>query len=358
MKIIHINLAKTWRGGERQVALLFKGLQNQGIDQLLICSKNSALANYAQEQDWNFLAIPRSPFFLLAQARTITRLSKKGYNIIHCHESKAHTLGILAKTIWNSNQKLIVHRRVIFPIKKKITTAVKYSEKHLEKIICISRAVEESVKKSIAFNKIVVVPSLIEINSKTLTTSVLREPFRIKSEFIVGYIAALTKEKDHYTFLDTAKEILETKELNVHFVIIGEGELKNELKAYSEKLGITKNLSFTGFIKDIQAAINEVDLLLFTSTSEGLGTTILDFFVAKKPVVATRSGGAEELIINGETGYLCDCGNSKDLKEKVLLILKNPEKKQEIVNKAYKFVQNFNIEKGSLKTLEVYKSVE
>jgi glycosyltransferase involved in cell wall biosynthesis len=356
MKVIHINLASTWRGGERQVALLFKGLNQLGVDQLLVCLKNSALEELAKKEAWNYLAISKNPIHLFTQAKILKNLEKQGYQIIHCHESRAHTLGILTRLLWKSRQRLIIHRRVIFPIKNKISTPIKYSEKHISKIICISKAVEKSVKQSIGFKNTVFIPSMISFDKPQTYLSVLRRDFSITARFIIGYIAALTKEKDHITFLETAKKILES-ETNIHFVIIGDGPLKDNLLAYSKSLGISKHITFTGFIKDIPSAIQEIDLLLFTSVFEGLGSTVLDFFVAKKPVVATRSGGVEELIIDGETGYLCAVGDSEALKEKVMFLLGNPDKTQQIVNKAFKFALNFSVPTISSKTLEIYKNV-
>jgi len=357
VKIVHINLAKTWRGGERQVFLLMRGLQEEKIDQVLICRKGSALENEANKAGLTTHAFPKRPFSSLFQASILKKLEAKGFDIVHCHESEAQTLGILGKVLWKTNQKLIVHRRVIFPIKNKPTTAFKYSEKNILRMICISKAVEESVKNSIGFKNTVVVPSMIELKHSSKPENDFRRKWNIKSEYLIGYIAALTAEKDHITFLKTAEKIINSSDLDVHFVIVGEGQLKEKLLKYAEELGISDKVTFTGFVPNAQEIIPEIDVLLFTSIAEGLGTTILDFFVAKKPVVATKSGGAEELVLNGETGYLCNARDYHTLAEKVIFLLKNRTKTEEIVDKALKFAGNFSISSVTSKTIEVYKSV-
>ncbi len=224
-------------------------------------------------------------------------------------------------------------------------------------MICISGAVEKSVRQSIGFKNTIVIPSMIDLENRPEPGNGIRKKWDIRSKFLVGYIAALTAEKDHFTFLDTAKNILDSADLDIHFVVAGEGRLKTELLEYSRQLGISEKVTFTGFIKNVQGIIPEIDVLLFTSISEGLGTTILDFFVAKKPVVATKSGGAEELISNGETGFLCEAGDHQKLAKNVILLLKNPKLKAEIVEKAYKFATNFSIPSITSKTIEVYKSL-
>ncbi|MDT0688472.1 glycosyltransferase [Salegentibacter sp. F188] len=357
MKIIHVNLAKTWRGGERQVALLMQGLHEQGIQQVLVCRKGSALEEEAKKNNITCYSFNTLPFLPLFQSRVFRKLEKKGYKIIHCHESRAHTFGILGKIFWSKDQKLILHRRVIFPILKKPTTGIKYSEKYIDKIICISRAVETTVKESIGFQNTIVIPSMINLDSEEIQKYELREKWKIKTRFVIGYIAALTEEKDHITFLRTAKQLLEQHRKDIHFVIIGEGPLKEDLIQFARKSGILKYVTFTGFVKNISGAIQEIDLLLFTSVAEGLGSTILDFFVAGKPVVATKNGGSEELITNGRTGYLCDVGDFETLAERVNFLLENPKKKEEIIKEARSFSRQFGISSVTSKIVEVYKEV-
>lgn len=357
MKVIHVNLARTWRGGERQVFLLMEGLQKEKIEQVLICRKGSALEKEVAQKGYRFYSLSNKPFSILHQARIFRKFEKEGFDIIHCHESKGHTLGIIGKVFWKTNQKLILHRRVIFPIKRKITTDFKYSEKHISKIICISKAVEKSVKNSIGFKRTVVVPSMISLNPPLEKSGEFKKEWKINEKLVIGYIAALTEEKDHYTFLNTAKFILNSQFFDVHFVIIGEGYLKENLIDYTNQIGIGNKVTFTGFIKDIPGIIQEIDALLFTSIAEGLGTTILDFFAAKRPVVATKSGGAEELVTDGITGFLCNAGDIETLAEKVSFLLKNTKKTEEIVNNASKFVEAFSIASVTSKTIEVYRSV-
>lgn len=357
LKIIHINFAKTWRGGERQVFLLMRGLREQQVEQVILCRKGSALEKASAKEGFPYHSLSKLPFLNIFQARILKKLQAKGFNIVHCHESQAHTFGVIGKIFWKTSQKLIIHRRVIFPIKNKPTTAIKYSEKHIDKMICISGAVKESVKESIGFKNTVIIPSMVEIKNQPERGNGFRQKWNIKSRFLVGYIAALTAEKDHITFLNTAQQILGSTNLDIHFAVIGEGRLKAQLVEYAQKLGISQNVTFTGFVKDVQGVIWEIDVLLFTSIAEGLGTTILDFFVAKKPVVATKSGGAEELIFNGETGYICEPGDSPALAEKVKFLLKHPEKTEEIIEKAYSFAGNFSISSVTSKTIAVYKSI-
>ncbi|WP_016776279.1 glycosyltransferase [Anaerophaga thermohalophila] len=178
---IHINFSKTWRGGERQVVLLFHELKKLGICQKLICRKNSALHYYFREHGYAYVAFsPLSSFFIAPLYIVYLRFKKPV--IVHCHESKAQTIAVIAKLLSLKEIKIVLHRRVLFPIKKKITTPVKFSRKLINKMICISHVVEKAVQESIDFPSTVVIPSCVSFNSIEKTNLNIRKKYNISPE--------------------------------------------------------------------------------------------------------------------------------------------------------------------------------
>jgi glycosyltransferase involved in cell wall biosynthesis len=132
---------------------------------------------------------------------------------------------------------------------------------------------------------------------------------------------------------------------------------EKELKLYAKKIGLDNKVTFTGFIKDAKKIISEIDILLFTSVEEGLGTTILDFFLAKKPVVCVKNGGSEDIVINDITGFICEKRDSEGLAKKILYLLQNQKIANNIVNNAYKIVkEKFSKEVVTEKIIECYKN--
>jgi len=356
--IVHINFAKTWRGGERQVVLLYHELHKMGFNQKLFCQKGSALHKYSIEHDFEYIAfLPIVSYLVVPLYICFFRL--KNPLIIHCHESKAQTLGILGKYFSIKNIPLVVHRRVVFPIKQKITTPIKYNQRVVDKIICISRAVEKVVKESIGFKSTVVVPSSVPLDSFSKTDQDIRKKFNIGTEKkIVTYIAALTFEKDHHTFFKAAREIVKTKS-DVHFLIIGDGPLRNDLENEVGFLGLAEFVTFTGFLSQPEEIIPQLDLLLFTSRYEGLGSTILDFFVHKKPVVSVSNAGAKEIVENGKTGLLSPIGDFKSLARNVNQLFNDPKMTRSLTNAAYDYVlKSHSPLNVALKTIDVYRSMQ
>ena len=355
VSVIHINLARSWRGGERQVVLLMDNLKSKGVNQLLICVRNSVLHSYCRQNNLPFKSFSNLGLFLYVPFLLAVWHLKKRYAIVHCHESRGHTLAFLSRFIFRSSIKTVIHRRVLFPIKQKRITLLKYSPQYADEIICISRAVEQVVKKSIPDSRTTVIPSGVPFDLEISSGFNLKEKFGVSPEKkIVAYVAALSFEKDHYTFLDSAKLVLRDLD-NVHFMIIGDGLLYDDILAYSSRLGIRDKVTFTGFVSNVNQMIDQLDLLLFTSKSEGLGSTILDFFFHRRPVVSAKNGGAEELILDGRTGFLCDIGDAACFSAKVVKLLKNEKEAQIMTQNAYLFAkENFTVEIVAQRIFDLY----
>lgn len=351
MRIIHINTQRNWRGGERQLSWLYEGIQKKGIDQIIICRKKSKLEAYSIEKNLEFQSYSIQIYSLFYIAFKLLKFIKSDDTILHCHDSKSHTIALILKLFYGSKVKVVVHRKVNFPIKGFFSKNIKYSEKYINAIFCVSKSVENTVAKSTGFKNTIVIFDMI----KHFEIPAIQSNSEI--DFKIGYIAALTPEKDHFTFLNTAKNIVEIYP-NIQFIIAGEGRLKTKLVDYTKEIGITDQVKFVGFIKNIPALISEIDLLLFTSTSEGLGSTILDFFIAKKPVVTVKNGGAEELVINNETGFICELKDDVNLAKHCVELIKNPELRLKITENAFEFVnKNFSVNTIIEQTLSAYEKI-
>ena len=176
-----------------------------------------------------------------------------------------------------------------------------------------------------------------------------------ESEYIIANTAALSEEKDYFTFIDTAKKSIENG-LDALFLIVGKGNLELEIKSYIESQQMNKHIHMLGFIHDMNDILSHIDLLLVTSKQEGLGSSILDAFSKKIPVVATKVGGIPELVLHEETGMLADIGDAETLAEHVENLLTNPTLTTSIKATALKFLEeHFLIEKMQSETLKVYK---
>jgi glycosyltransferase involved in cell wall biosynthesis len=145
-------------------------------------------------------------------------------------------------------------------------------------------------------------------------------------EKIVGIVANLRAAKG-YEYFVRAAAIITQNIPKVRFLIIGEGdnEVMDRIIKESKALGLTDQLIFLGFREDVPELLSIMDVFVLSSISEGLSIATIEAMAAGVPVVVTKSGGPQEVVIEGVTGFLVPSEDEKSLAEKVVLLLKNKE---------------------------------
>lgn len=108
------------------------------------------------------------------------------------------------------------------------------------------------------------------------------------------------------------------------------------LRALSEKLGVTHRIKFLGWLKeeDLIRLYRTCSLLVLPSEQEGLGIVLLEAMACGTPVVATRCGGPEDVVKDGETGYLVSAGSTEELSRAILKVLGNKELREKMGHQA------------------------
>ena len=167
---------------------------------------------------------------------------------------------------------------------------------------------------------------------------VLHQRFAIPSgRRVVGTIANLKGIKRLDLFLRVAERVVKRMHAVV-FVIIGSGN-EERLKYFARLLRIRNSVVFAGKQVDVHRLLPGFDVFVSTSNSEGLGMVHLEAMAAGKPVVSTCSGGPEETVVHGETGYLTPVGEVEPIAEAVIYLLKNPQRAREMGIKGRRRVQ-------------------
>ncbi|MFH1931646.1 MAG: glycosyltransferase [Pseudomonadota bacterium] len=114
---------------------------------------------------------------------------------------------------------------------------------------------------------------------------------------LVGIIGRLAPIKNHKMFFDAAKKFIEhNKNTPVVFAIIGDGEMREKLEAYCQKQGLTGQVIFYGWEKNVASVYADLDILALTSLSEGTPVSIIEAMASSVPVIATDAGGVIELL--------------------------------------------------------------
>jgi glycosyltransferase involved in cell wall biosynthesis len=101
----------------------------------------------------------------------------------------------------------------------------------------------------------------------------------------------------------------------------------------------------------------DIDLFLFTSKTEGLGTTVLDALASGTPVVATKAGGVPEILSKNKAGVLCEIGDVHDLSKQVVEILNDSQQYRSMISAGLLTAKSFSKQATAEKTLKLYQSI-
>lgn len=176
-----------------------------------------------------------------------------------------------------------------------------------------------------------------------------------KEDYILC-VSRLTKSKWIDLVLD-ALFLLKQKGINKKLVIVGDGEEKEQLIKQSQGLGLTDNVTFTGKIsRDLLISYYaRAQCLIFPSVGEPFGIVPIEAQAAWTPVIATRSGGPMESVVDGETGFLVEPNSVNALAEKILYFDQNKQVAESMGIAGRKNVETiFSWEKATEQLLEVF----
>ncbi|MGE4618428.1 MAG: glycosyltransferase family 4 protein [Planctomycetota bacterium] len=331
---VHLNTARSWRGGERQTLLLLEGLRQRGHQPILVCPPATPLEQRARAAE-----IPVHPLSMrgardLLQFRRLIRARQP--QIIQYHTAHAHSSGLLARWGQNSGAKTIVHRRVGCSIHRSGfpgLTSLKYGRSVDRYVVSSDEIARVLQGDGINKDRIEVVHDGVPpLSIATTTPSQIRQQLAVTDDaLLIGCVASLTKEKGHLHLLD-AIALLRHRQRPVHLILIGDGDQSETLKQHAKQHGIAERVHFTGFQppETISSWLNALDLYLQPSLEEGLCTSILDAMNQELPVIASAVGGIPEMVEDDVTGRLVVAADSSTLAKTIDQLLDDPAGAREL----------------------------
>ena len=382
-------------GPSIHVHLLTTGLDGNRFDSALVTGKISP-----QEGDMSYLFEDSSetkPIIISELQREISPvmdlkaflqifriLRQKDPDIVHTHTAKAGTNARIAVMMHNllrrkSTQTVhTFHGHVFegyFSRSKSLSFVLIETllAKSTDVIVAISRTQREDLsgKYRIApAAKIKTIPLGFDLKP-FLESNPLKGRFRQylglrEDTLLIGIIGRLVPIKHHAMFFDAAKIFLaQNPEIMVQFVIVGDGELGEDLERYAKRKGLSKHTRFCGWRRDLPEIYADVDILALTSLNEGTPVSIIEAMASSTPVIATDAGGVFALLgpqdgrptYHGFTvckrGVLCRkedaIGFAKGLKYLVEL---DKVRREALVREARIFVEQAFSERRLLKDME------
>lgn len=252
---------------------------------------------------------------------------KNNIHIIHSNEYKSDMIAFLATRFIHAKLVTTTHGWLL------TTARLKFYEfldsiiiRFFDKIVAVSKAMrEELLKIKIPSSRIVVIETALDfsrIQSGKEKTDLKRELSLPSDTVIIGTMGRLSPERGHVHFLKAAKEIIKTFP-KVVFIIVGDGDLKEDLMLQAREMGIEDRVFFLGFRKDIANILSSVDIYVSSSLRDSFGIAVVEAMAAGKPVIATKVGIVPEIIKDDETGITIEPGNSNVIYEAATKLLKD-----------------------------------
>jgi L-malate glycosyltransferase len=160
----------------------------------------------------------------------------------------------------------------------------------------------------------------------------LADPARTRSSLgiaagapLVGYVGRFSWEKRPKFFLEACRSIA-SRLPDARFLMVGDGPELPAVRRQAGEAGLGSRVIFTGFRDDIPDLLEAMDLLLLTSSQEGLPNAILEAMAAGRPVIATDVGGCREVVTEGVTGHLVAADSPEALARMAVSVLALPDR--------------------------------
>ena len=339
MRLLQITASNVWRGHEQQIVYYYDAFAAKGMHQVLLCTPDTRLHEIAQEKNYRVHTLPFHSEYDRKWMKKINQIVREEkIDLILIHNSTAHTLCVLSSLLYGWKTPMVFFRTLIKRVDTNFFRKWKYNYSGLKKIVCVSQAVIDVLAPAINDkSRLSIVGSATDLEEfhRTQPTGWLRKELGLTDDtVIIGNIAAFVGFKDHVTLVHAAAEIVK-KIPKVVFVLAGKGELEENIKALVAEEELTSHFVFLGFRKDIPELFPEFDLFLFTSKLEPTGGVLLEAYASHVPIVATRAGGIPEVVVEGETGLLCEKENPIDFAEKTVQLLQDKAWQQRLVANGY-----------------------
>jgi glycosyltransferase involved in cell wall biosynthesis len=360
---LHIDTGRTWRGGQNQVLLTVSGLRALGDRAVLVVHPEGELRRRAEEGVDLVPLAPRTEMDLSAAWRLSRVIQRLRPDIVHAHDAHGVAMASLALSLGAGSRKgadgrspaLIVSRRVDFHLKG--NSFSRWKHRQVDCFIAASEAIRQMlVVDGVPPDRVVTVHEGIDIDHVLAAPPInLHETFWLPHHApMVGNVAALVPHKGQRHLIEAASLVVQEMP-DVRFVILGEGELREQLERHVREHRLEKHVLLPGFRTDVLGCIKSFDLFAMSSVTEGLGTSVLDAMACSRAVVATTAGGVPEIVVEGVTGLLVPPRDASGMARAVVTLLKDDSTRRRMGDAGLARVrERFSVDRMVAETAAVY----
>jgi glycosyltransferase involved in cell wall biosynthesis len=313
--ICHLNLAPTFRGGERQVELLIRELASRGREQVLVVRNGSSLADRCAD-------VERLEIRCVASNPVAAGLAVRGSSIAHAHDARTVYSALLARLLFGI--PYIITRRVVAPQSKSWLRSAAY--RRAAQIAAVSVAAAVELRKRHPEQEALVIPDahagFVANDNEVRRIRAARE-----GKILIGHMGALEhSHKGQSTIIDAARMSAD-RYPDWHFLLCGVG---NDEALFREQIGDLTNIELVGWVDNVGDYLEALDVFVYPSLHEALGSILLDAMQFGLPIVASNVDGIPDIVEDGVNGHLVEPENAEQLLEGIRAILADTSGRREM----------------------------
>ena len=295
LRVLHIDAAREWRGGERQLLLLATGLRERGAEPLVAARRGSPLLQKLKAEGIATASLAmRSDLDLLAVRRLRRLIATWRPDVVHAHDRRGHALAIASLLARRVTVPLVVTCRIV----ARPRGLVRFGPR-VARFIAISGAVRDAlVTGGIAPERVTVAYPGVATTLEGRPRDWRRECGWERTTLLAGVIGPLTTAGASERLAALMRSIPRDVADRIALVVLG---------GHASGAGTIGGVRAfrAGFVHDVPHALAGLDLLLHPGGAEGLGTAVIEGMALGVPTVAVAAGGLGEIIEDGRNGLLC-----------------------------------------------------
>jgi glycosyltransferase involved in cell wall biosynthesis len=340
--LCHINLSKELRGGEVQMMALIDCLGDR-YEQSVIVRRDGLLHRRLEDRARDTLKIIPVPSSVPAAVR-----AARNERLLHVHEGRSVQVGAWASLF---GTRFVVTRRV--PSAPKHDRFTRWFYSRASATIGVSEAVSRVMREYLrdpAVETILDYASRLPVDADNVAA--LRRQY--SGKLVVGHVGELDDtHKGQMVILEAARRALRDRP-ELYFLMVGGGCDSEKMRQYARDL---PNVEFVGWVDNVGDYYQAMDLFVFPSRVEALGSAILEAMSFGLPVVAAMTGGIPEVVKPDVNGALFESGDAAALLRHVVEIIGDVGLRQQLSAGARAMAAARSVEIGAAQYAAVYERV-
>ena len=365
IKVLEVIRQGQFGGGESHLIDLINSFEEKIQPIVLSFSKGQMIDTLSKRNIKCYVIESNSPFNPFIQKDIIKIIKEERIQIIHAHGSRAASNMLLTSWINKIPMVYTVHGWSFHPDQNIIiNTLRKYSEKIIcsacKEVICVSQNNKKYGIKEFGLSSTSrVIENGIDFNKFNIDKSKdIRQSFGFtEKDFIIGFIGRITQQKAPYCIVDSIA-IAHKQNSNIKGLIIGDGDMKNEIKNYISRHNYNDFILLKDARNDIPDILSTIDVYALPSLWEGLSIGLLEAMAMKKAIVATPTDGTRDLIKDNENGKIVPFNNAYKLAQAYIEYNNNNLEKSKLGEMAYSSIKDkFDSKRVAIEVTNIYNTL-